>query len=197
MGRSSLRNTSGFTLLEVLIVVTIVSALLAMTALVVPGVIALAKADSGSSQLMAALRTAREQAVTERRNVTIAFVAPNRLEVRRDDVGVNGAGDIIVTGQTLVGTTILEQGMEFVRFVPDVPDTPDGFAPIGDAIEFTGGQPWQFTSEGTLVSQSGDVVNGSVFVGRPNEPLTSRALTLFGATALLREWKWNGATWTE
>ena len=197
MGRSSLRNTSGFTLLEVLIVVTIVSALLAMTALVVPGVIALAKADSGSSQLMAALRTAREQAVTERRNVTIAFVAPNRLEVRRDDLGVNGAGDIIVTGQTLVGTTILEQGMEFVRFVPDVPDTPDGFAPIGDAIEFTGGQPWQFTSEGTLVSQSGDVVNGSVFVGRPNEPLTSRALTLFGATALLREWKWNGATWTE
>ncbi len=197
MTRSSLRDASGFTLLEMLIAVTIVIILLATTAMLMPGVVTLAKADSGSSQLLTALRTAREQAVTERRNVTISFVNPNRIEVRRDDLGLNGAGAIIVSGQTLVGTTILEQGMEFLRFPADVPDTPDGFAPVGNPIEFSGGQPWQFTSEGTLVSQSGDVVNGTIFLARPNEPQTSRAITLFGATALLREWKWNGAAWAE
>ncbi len=197
MATSRPRDARGFTLLEVLVAMTIVIVLLAVSALFMPGVIASAKADSGSSQLMSALRTAREQAVTERRNITISFVAPNLLEVRRDNLGLNGAGDIIVTGQTLISTTILEQGMEFQRFAAEVPDTPDGFAPVGNEIEFTGLPPWQFTSEGTLVSQSGDVTNGTIYLARGNDPLTVRAVTLFGATALLREWKWNGATWFE
>lgn len=129
--------------------------------------------------------------------MTITFVTPNIVEVRRDDLGVDGLGNIIVTGTTLVSQTTVSQGMEFRRFDAGVPDTPDGFAPIGDAIEFTGGQPWQFTSEGTLVSQSGDVVNGTVFMARRDDPLTSRALTIFGATALLRDWSWNGANWVD
>lgn len=190
-------SEAGFTLIEVLITGTIVATLLAVAALVMPSVVTMAKADSGSSHLLTALRTAREQAVTERRNFTIVFVPPDRMEVYRDELGVNNAGNIIVTGQTLISTTLLEQGMEIRRFLPDVPDTPDGFAAGGTGVEFTGLPPWQFTSEGTLVSQSGDVVNGTVFLGRPNEPQTARAITMFGATALLREWKWNGAAWVD
>jgi type II secretory pathway pseudopilin PulG len=191
------RSDAGFTLLEVLVVGTVVIALLAVSTLVLPGVVATAKADSGSSHLMAALRTAREQAVTERRSIAVLFFLPDRVEVRRDELGVDGAGNTVVTGQTLIGTTLLEQGMEFRRFLPGVPDTPDGFAAGATAVDFTGLPPWQFTPEGTLVSQSGDVVNGTVFLGRPDEPQTARAITLFGATALLREWKWNGAAWVE
>ncbi len=194
---TDLRSAAGFTLLEVLIVGAIVGTLLATSVMVLPSVVNLARADSGSSELMAALRTARERAITERRNMTVTFVAPNIVEVRRDELSVNAAGDIVVTGTTLVSETAVSQGMEFRRFGADVPDTPDGFAPIGDDIEFTGGEPWQFTAEGTLVSQSGDVVNGTVFMGRVNDPLTARAVTLFGATALLRDWSWNGAAWVD
>ena len=72
--RHSLSSESGFTLIEVLITVTIVGILLSISMLVMPSVIATAKADSGSSQLSTLLRTAREQAVTERRNVELRFL---------------------------------------------------------------------------------------------------------------------------
>ena len=197
LGRHPFRSQAGFTLLEALVIMAIVLLLLAIPAMIVPGVITAARADSGSSQLLAALRTAREQAVTERRNIIVRFIAPDVLEVWREDLDVTNTGAIIVSGETLLSTTRLEQRMEFVRFNGTVPDTPDGFAPGPAAVSFTGTDPWRFTSEGTLVSQSGDVVNGTVFLGRPNEPLTARAVTLFGATALLREWKWNGGQWYE
>ena len=78
-----------------------------------------------------------------------------------------------------------------------MPDTPDGFAAGAGGIEFTGAEPWSFTSEGTLVDVNGDVVNGTVFLGIPDQPATGRAVTLFGATAYLREWRWNGRGWVE
>ncbi|WP_291981863.1 type II secretion system protein [Luteitalea sp.] len=192
MTRHRLTSAAGFTLIEVLITVTIVGVLLSMSLLVLPGAIAAAKADSGSSQLSALLRTAREQAVTERRNVEVRFQAPDAIEAWREDIDANGAQ----IGQTLVQQVFIGERMELRRFI-ELPDTPDGFSAGATAVEFTGAAPWSFTSEGTLVDANGDVVNGTVFLGRPFEPLSARAVTLFGPTALLREWQWNGRAWTE
>ncbi len=192
MTRPSLSSSSGFTLIEVLITGTIISVLLAISALVLPGVLTAAKADSGSSQLASLLRTAREQAVTERRNVEIRFIAPDRAEAWREDIDDNGAQ----TGLTLVQEVFIGERMELSRF-PELPDTPDGFGPGVLPVAFTGAAPWSFTSEGTLVDANGDVVNGTLFLGQPFTPLTARAVTLFGPTALLREWQWNGQAWTE
>jgi prepilin-type N-terminal cleavage/methylation domain-containing protein len=190
--RSALSSDAGFTLIEVLITAFIVSALLAMAAVVMPDAIANAKADSGSSQLSTLLRTAREQAVTERRNVEIRFFAPDRVEAWRQDIDDDGEE----IGETLVQEAAIGERMELQRFV-DLPDTPDGFAAASDPVVFTGDAPWCFTSEGTLVDANGDVVNGTIFLGQPFTPLTARAVTLFGPTALLREWQWNGRAWTE
>ena len=192
MTRHRLTSAAGFTLIEVLITVTIVGVLLSMSLLVLPGAIAAAKADSGRSQLSALLRTAREQAVTERRNVEVRFVPPDAVEAWREDIDANGAQ----IGQTLVQQVFIGERMELRRFI-ELPDTPDGFSAGATAVEFTGAAPWSFTSEGTLVDANGDVVNGTVFLGRPFEPLSARAVTLFGPTALLREWQWNGRAWTE
>ncbi|MGV3516940.1 pilus assembly FimT family protein [Luteitalea sp.] len=192
MTRHRLTSAAGFTLIEVLITVTIVGVLLSMSLLVLPGAIAAAKADSGSSQLSALLRTAREQAVTERRNVEVRFLAPDAIEAWREDIDATGAQ----IGQTLVQQVFIGERMELRRFI-ELPDTPDGFSAGATAVEFTGAAPWSFTSEGTLVDANGDVVNGTVFLGRPFEPLSARAVTLFGPTALLREWQWNGRAWTE
>ena len=54
-----------------------------------------------------------------------------------------------------------------------------------------------FTSEGTLVDSSGDPVNGTVFLGTGIDKSSARAVTIFGTTALLRTWKWDGAKWAE
>lgn len=187
-----IRAEHGFTLLEILIVSAITATLLAASMMVLPGVIDAAKGSSGSSQLTAVLRLAREQSIAERRNVEIRFVAPGRVEGWRDDVDADGA----LIGQTLVQEGVLEQGVVYVRF-PEVPDTPDGFSSDVTPVTFTGANPWRFTTEGQLVDANGDVVNGTVFLGLPQRPDTARAVSLFGPTAVIREWRWNGAAWEE
>ena len=194
-GHMTPRRTSseaGFSLIEVLITGTIVATLLAAAALVMPGVLTMAKADSGSAQLTTLLRTAREQAITERRNIEIRFIAPDRAEAWREEIDDNGTQ----TGETLVQEVFLGERMELRRF-PELPDTPDGFGPGVLPVAFTGSSPWCFTSEGTLVDANGDVVNGTLFLAQPFVITSARAITIFGPTALLREWQWDGRAWSE
>lgn len=87
--------------------------------------------------------------------------------------------------------------MQF-RLEPDVPDTPDGFgAGMGSAVAFGPSPTRMFTSEGTFVNQQGDALNGTLFLSISGDKLSPRAITIFGATALLRAWRWNGREWVE
>ena len=186
------RDARGFTLIEVLIVIAIIGVLTCMSVLLMPNVIAMAKADSGTTQLTTVLRTAREQAITERRNIEVRPIAPDRIECWRIDVDANGTA----VGQTMVQAINIGERMQFRRF-PGLPDTPDAFSAGTTPIEFTGAAPWRFTTEGSLVDANGDVVNGTLFLGQDRDTSTARAVTLFGPTALLREWRWNGRAWAE
>jgi hypothetical protein len=52
-----------------------------------------------------------------------------------------------------------------------------------------------FTSEGTLVDGNGDPINGTLFFGVTGDPTSGRAVTIFGPTALLHQWRWDGIQW--
>ena len=52
-----------------------------------------------------------------------------------------------------------------------------------------------FTSDGSLIDAAGDITNGSLFFGIPEQPLSARAVTVFGITGMLRTWTWGGAQW--
>jgi hypothetical protein len=78
---------------------------------------------------------------------------------------------------------------------PGIPDTPDAFG-NASASAFGLANTIAFTSEGWLVDQNGDPVNGTAFLGKPNLPLSARAVSIFGPTALIREWRWSGSQWT-
>src|SRR5262245_45417884 len=106
---------AGLTLLELLIVVAIVGTLAALSMLVLPSVITVAKADSGSSQALAVLRTCRERAITERRSVEVAFEGTERIACRRREVDATGRSTGVLT---LVQELALGERMEFLRF-PD------------------------------------------------------------------------------
>ena len=176
---------AGWSLVETLVVMLIMGTVGAISVLVMPGVIALAKADSAAGQLQSALRVAREQAISQRRNMRLDVIVPRTLVISRVEV----PGPAV----TEVSRMTLEGGMQFVVFA-GVPDTPDGFGNAGIA-SFGGATSVAFTSEGTLVDQNGDEANGSLFVGVPNQPHTARAVTVFGPTALVREWRWQGNDW--
>lgn len=177
-------DTAGFTVLELMLAAALLMILAGMAMIVTPAVLARARADSGANALLAALRTAREQAIAQRRIVRVEFLPPDRIRVVRAD---------IPAGTTTLLDTRLENGVQFL-LMPGVPDTPDAFGAAA-AIDFGTAATFNFTSEGTFVDQNGDVLNGSVFVALPNRPDTQAAVTIFGPTADLHEWRWNGARW--
>jgi prepilin-type N-terminal cleavage/methylation domain-containing protein len=183
--RSGRRSDAGFTLIELLVVVGLMGVLAAMAVMIMPGALATARADGGASRLISILRVAREQAIAQRRTVRVAFTNPNRVVVTR--VEVPGPGTTVLTD------VVLEQGMEY-RLFAGIPDTPDAFGRTA-AASFGLATSLSFTSEGSFVDQNGDPLNGSVFLGKPNEPITARAVTIFGPTAQIRNWRWSGTQW--
>ena len=190
--RKSIRDESGFTLLEIMVVVALIGVLSAMAMMVSPSFTKSARADASTAQVIDAIRSAREQAISQRRNIELRFLLPNGIQTQRVDIGANG----VQTGLTVLRTVELENNMEIRRDIAD--NTPDQFAGAGaTAFGVPAATRRMFTSEGTFVDQDGDVLNGTVFLAVPNDPLSSRAITIMGATALIRLWRWNGREWVD
>ena len=179
------RTSAGFSLIEVMVVVSVGIILAAMAVPVSSGFITTARADGAVVSVVDVLTTARDRAVGERRNFEIVFTNPDHIKVYRDEVP-SGL-------QTLISDTRLENGQQFQRF-GSMPDTPDAFGGAS-SVQFTGAGPWMFTSDGSLIDSNGDVSNGTVFLGVPNQTMTAGAVTIFGATGLLRTWRWRGSRW--
>jgi prepilin-type N-terminal cleavage/methylation domain-containing protein len=182
---------AGFTLVELMVVVGIAAVCLATVLMVRPEFIRNANADSGISQAMEILRTARETALSQRRNVQVQFIGTNTIQISREDI--NGAG--VVTGTTVLRSVRLEGRMYFM-LTAGVPDTPDLFGRTAPASFPSAVR--RFSSEGTFINGNGDPINGTLFMGNADGPsTTARAITFFGPTALMRLWRWNGREWLE
>jgi Tfp pilus assembly protein FimT len=141
-------------------------------------------ANAAMRQTMAQLRRGRELAIAQRRNIEIAFLDNNQIQLRRNNVP---------NGTTVLSTITLEGKNIFQKF-DGVSDTPDAFG-NGSAISFSGTGPWTFLSDGTLVDSSTNPVNGTIFLGQPNQEKTARAVTILGPTGRIRDYTWTGNTW--
>lgn len=185
--RRAARRDEGFTLLETVAVLAITCVLLGSAVAVSSKMLEQSRSDSSTHALVNTLGLARTRAIGERRNFHIAFVMPNRIQISRVQVPSNAL--------QLVTDVVLDNGFEFRRFSGQ-PDTPDAFGAVS-ATSFGASPRRLFTSEASFVDNTGNVLNGSIFIGRPGEPMTARAITIFGVTALVRTWKWTGTQWVE
>jgi Tfp pilus assembly protein FimT len=193
--RRTFTNARGYSVIETMFVVAGVGVLLGTAALFSPDFLRVATADSGLQQLMDALRHAREQAIAERRNIELRFVGNNRIQlVRRDVTG------LVENGTTVLDTITLEGDVRFgtLAGTSDLSGADNLVAGLGSNGINTGttGVPI-FTSEGTLVDQAGDPLNVELFIVRGSDLLSSRAATIFGPTALVRGYRWDGRAWGE
>lgn len=181
------RGHQGFSLVEAMVVLGLIAVSSAITVMLMPTAVGSAKGDSSLQHMVSVLRTAREMAIGQRRNIRITFNAPNEIIVSR----VEQPGPAV----TQINRVTLEAGFDYMLFAGQ-PDTPDAFGRAA-AVDFGLSTSIQFTSEGTFVDQNGDEINGSVFIGRTGDPLSARAVTIFGPTALIRDWSWRGNGWVD
>jgi hypothetical protein len=142
------------------------------------------RGDSAMRVLYWQLKLGRETAINERRAIEVRFLPPNRIDLVRLE---------IPNGETVISTTAFEHQTQFLLFTGQA-DTPDTFG-RPQPIWFNGAARVTFTADGMLTDELGNPTNGSVFLGIPDRPLTSRAITIFGPTATIRNYRWNGTAW--
>jgi prepilin-type N-terminal cleavage/methylation domain-containing protein len=192
------QNASGFTLVELIITVGIISVVMAGATVVMPGMLKQTRADASAGLTLDTLRLARDRAIGERRNLELHFILPNHIQIVRQEIPDPAAvNPPLVT--TVITDVYLEGNQKFTTFT-GMTDTPDLFGLKNIPIAFgasAGTATVMFTSEGTLVDVNGDPINGTVFIGTKGDNLSTRAITIFGPTALLHTWRWDGKKWAD
>lgn len=182
-GRST-RRDQGFTFVEVLLVLALAGTVVAIGVGFFGQASTNVQGDANLRTLYWQLKLARETAINERRAVELQLVPPQTIRLVRREWP---------SGTTLLFTAVLENNTRFLLF-DGQPDTPDGFGRPGPIAFGTPGAV-MFTADGMFTDAAGNPVNGSIFLGQPGKTMTSRALTIFGPTATLRTYRWNGSEW--
>jgi type II secretory pathway pseudopilin PulG len=184
--QSRTRSERGISLLDTVATVGVMG-LLASIAVVQLGTARRSlQGDGAVRAVMAQMNTAREMAITRRRNMRLTFTNPNRVQIACEEV----------PGPTLtaVSSVAFEGGMRFL-LTPGVPDTPDAFG-MPAAIAFGTATQVKFNPLGQFVDQNGALVNGTVFVALAGEAQSTRAVTVMGSTGRVRGFRWSGRQWT-
>jgi type II secretory pathway pseudopilin PulG len=206
MQRRSKRAQQGFSLVELVTVVGITFVLASMAVMSTRSSTYASRANDAMFQVISQLRTAREIAVTKRRNVLITFGAPNQIQIAVQTL----PGE---TAPAAMAPVFLNDGVPggcTFYVYPGLPDTPMGFG-NSSALTFapasggTSGLAIMFSTSGSLVGTTGgsgystvgnnNPVNASIFTGIAGQPNTARAITVMGATGRVRSYSWTaGAT---
>jgi type II secretory pathway pseudopilin PulG len=178
--------------LEILTALAIISIVLAMAMLNYGNILPNFKANSAMDQMLYQLRSARERAISHRREVQVQFVGTNQLTIT----------EIWLVGTAPPPTTMsFEGGAQYMVFggVPDIP-APFNFGNTAPVYfeGLSGGPPlMKFTTSGAFIDGGNTLVNGTVFMGIPGRPSTARAISILGATGRVREYHYDGTQWQE
>jgi prepilin-type N-terminal cleavage/methylation domain-containing protein len=192
MGKRLSRSQKGFSLVEGIVAVGIISIVMAMAIIGFGNMLPNSKANSAMDQLLYQLRSARERAIAHRCQVQVQFVGNNQLTLT----------EIWAVGVPPLPTTLTFEGGAQYTVVAGVPDVPAPYNYGNGAPIFFGGVAngppiMMFTTNGSFINGGNAPINGTVFLGIPGNPSTARAVTILGATGRVREYHWNGTTWQE
>ncbi len=186
------RGSSGFTLVELMFVVAIVLIVSVVALLQVQGSLKSAKSDTALQTVLGQMRLMHEMAIDQRKIYRMSFISPGTLQLDRMDIGAGGALTAV-----LQGTVTLPPETQFtlVTGMPNSAATvPDGMGSAGNAIDFSvdngGGQTQvYFRPDGRALDSANRTNNGVVYVARPGELYSLRAVTLWGATGRTKGWR--------
>ena len=179
------RCERGVTLIDTMVVLAVMTIIGSMATMQMVTVRRSLKGDGAMRVVMAQLVTARETAMTQRRNIEVQFLGENWLQIVRHEVP---------SGTTLVTNVALEGNARYslVDGVPDIPEDSNGNA---TAVSFGTTPLIMFTPSGSLVDSAGAPLNGTIFLSVDGQPESARAVTVLGAVGRVLAYRWTGRAW--
>jgi prepilin-type N-terminal cleavage/methylation domain-containing protein len=187
----------GFSMIEMCVVIAISLVIAGIAIIQAQPALMQIHANTAKNQVQSALRQARETAISDRRDVQVEFLVNPAGNLPGSYVRLTRIGGACCAN-TVILMMPISNSVIFTTF-PGEPDSPDGFGNNGpicfDGI--AGGPPagMIYQSDGTFViNGAGTPINGTVFLGVPNQPTTARAITILGATGRVRSYHISGTT---
>jgi prepilin-type N-terminal cleavage/methylation domain-containing protein len=196
--RARRNGSRGFSLIEMMIVVSILLVTASFAILGMGPMVKQSRVDNAYNATLTTIRQAHDQAAAERRVYVVTFdntVSPNTVTISQNAT--------MVAGGTLVLKTTLPPDVTF-HIEPGIPNTPLGTCPTPDgfgsgtkAIDFDqgvgggGAISIYFYPDGSGhdAALNGAINSGVVYMARPGELYSSRAVTVWGTTGRIRGWR--------
>jgi prepilin-type N-terminal cleavage/methylation domain-containing protein len=183
--KSAKGSQRGYSLMELMLTLGIAGVVSSIAMFQIGQAQPVMKGDGAMRIVMAQLNSAREMSIAQRREMQVNFIGTSQIQIVRQEVPA---------GTTALPTVALEGGLQY-GLVAGVPDTPDGFGLKAGGIAFGTATAILFNSDGTVIDQNGNSLNGTVFLAIPAIARSMRAITVMGGTGRIRGYKWNGVVW--
>lgn len=203
-GLSRERLSRGFSLTELLIVITVMLVATGISAMIIQPALQDARVTSAYNATLTTLRRAHDEAAAERRVYVVNFdntVSPNTVTISQN--ATLAAGGILLVRTTLPSDITFHAEPGIPTNPAGACSTPDGFgtgvAPIDFDQGVGGGSATTiyFYPDGSAhdAPLNGNFNSGVVYLGRPGQLNSSRAITVWGTTGRIRGWRLtvNGA----
>ena len=200
-GRPHAAGEGGWSLLEMAIVVAIILIAASVAFMSLQSTMRQDDVTTAYNITMELMRRAHDQAIAQRRVYVVSFNAaaiPNTITVSQN--ALLPTGTLLVSGQ--LPSTVQFDVEPGIPTTPTIaPTTPDGFGTGKLALDFDqgvgggGGTTIYYYPDGTSHDVNGFLNSGVLYLARPGNLYSSRAITLWGITGRIRGWRLyqNGA----
>ena len=158
--------------------------------------------DAAYDTTLSVIRNYRNLSISQSKRYILTFTAPGTITVQYWGVGVP-----VSPPPVLVATYTLPQDVQFaVQAGFPTGAAPDNFGSGGTAIDFDqgmglGSQNYiMFMPDGSSQDTLGNYKSGVLYMTRPSDLYSSRAISVFGTTGRVRGWRLynqSGNTWVQ
>jgi prepilin-type N-terminal cleavage/methylation domain-containing protein len=190
-GDMTKHSTRGFSIIELMIVVTIMLILSGISFISLQPALKQLHVTNAYNTTLATMRLARQMAIGKRNTYSVTFnngAVPNTITIN----DLNPLSPAVVETITLPPDTAFSN----VAGIPNTAaTTPDHFGTGNAAIGFDQGvapgvpNVIYFLPDGSAQDAGNNINNGVLYIARPGTLMSSRAITLWGATGRLRGWR--------
>ena len=191
----------GFSLLELLVTISIGLIMAGVTFVALMPLFKQNNVDTAYDTTISVIRNYRNQSISQSRRYILTFTAPGTITVQYWGVAVP-----VSPPPVTVATVTLPPDIQFAVQAGFPAAAPDSFGAGGTAIDFDqgmglGSQNYiMFMPDGSSQDTLGNYNSGVVYLTRPGDMDSSRAISVFGTTGRVRGWRLysqSGNTWVQ